>query len=110
LIEVCQSLPIESGQTAGANGTEPLEPMTDNIQTGFFAAAGFVLIGCITWFFASRRKVFFKVFVRKHDLREAIRSMPRGQAFQRSLRTIALLQMGVGATIGFVSLGIWLFS
>jgi len=64
--------------------------MSDNIQTGFAAACGFFLIGCTTWFFASRRKTFIRTFVPADELREVSRSLPRGEQFRRGMRAMGL--------------------
>lgn len=83
-------------------------PMTRNIQTGFAAACGFVLIGCLTWFFSTRRKAFLRTFVPADELREVSRSLPRGEEFRRGMRAMGLLQMGVGGLFALIALGAWL--
>jgi len=82
--------------------------MSDNIQTGFAAACGFFLIGCLTWFFSSRRKAFILTFVAADELREVSRSIPRGEKFRRGMRAMGLFQMGVGGLFAIISLGAWL--
>ena len=85
-----------------------MPPMSDNIQTGFAAACGFFLIGCTTWFFASRRKTFIRTFVPADELREVSRSLPRGEQFRRGMRAMGLLQMGVGGLFAIITLVAWL--
>ncbi|MFN5907964.1 MAG: hypothetical protein ACK5YO_29750, partial [Planctomyces sp.] len=72
------------------------------------AACGFFLIGCTTWFFASRRKTFIRTFVPADELREVSRSLPRGEQFRRGMRAMGLLQMGVGGLFAIIALGAWL--
>lgn len=85
-----------------------MPPMSDNIQTGFAAACGFFLIGCLTWFFSSRRKAFIRTFVPADELREVSRSLARGTEFRRAMRVVGLLQMGVGGLFAIIALGAWL--
>lgn len=82
--------------------------MTDNIQTGFIAAGAFFVIGCLTWFFSSRRKTFIHTFVPPGELRDVSRSIPRNQSFSQGMRLIALVQIAVGLIVGFIALGAWL--
>lgn len=85
-----------------------MPPMSDNIQAGFAAACGFFLIGCLSWFFSSRRKTFIRTFVPADELREVSRSLPRGEQFRRGMRAMGLLQMGVGGLFAIIALGAWL--
>ncbi len=85
-----------------------MPPMTENIQTGLFSAVGFFSIGCLTWFFSSRRKTFIRTFVPVEEFREASRSIPRDKSFRQGMRFIALLQMAVGVLITLIALGAWI--
>lgn len=91
-------------------GSLAMPPISDNIQTGFAAACGFVLIGCLTWFFSSRRKTFIRTFVPADEFREVARSLPRGEQFRRGMRAIGLLQMGLGALFAVIAMVAWLTS
>ena len=82
--------------------------MSDNIQTGFIVAGGFIFIGCLTWFFATRRKAFLRTFVPANDLREAARSILRDESFGQGMRFIAMLQIGMGVLFALIALGAWL--
>lgn len=86
----------------------PMPPMSDNIETGFAAACGFFLIGCTTWFVASRPRAFMRVFVPAEELREVARSTLRGVEFRRSMRAMGLLQMGLGGLFAIITLVAWL--
>jgi hypothetical protein len=84
--------------------------MSENIQTGFIFGGCCALIGCLTWFFNSRRNAFIKTFVPKEQLHEFDRSLPRDQSFAQGMRFIAMLQIGLGLLIALISLGAWLVS
>jgi len=86
-----------------------MPPMSNNIQTCLIGAVGFFVIGCIAWFFSSRRKTFIRTFVPRDVLREVSRSIPRDESFSRGMRGIALLQMAVGVLIALIATGVWLF-
>lgn len=85
-----------------------MPPMSDNILMGLIAASGFFVIGCLSWFFSSRRKFFIRTFVPPDELRKALRSIPRDKSFGQGLRFIALLQMAVGVLFALIALGAWL--
>ncbi len=85
-----------------------MPPMSDNIQTGFIVAGCFFAIGCLTWFFSSRRKTFIRTFVPTDELLEASRSIPRDGSFGQGMRFIALLQMSLGVLFALIALGVWL--
>jgi hypothetical protein len=87
---------------------QPMPPLTDNIQTALIAGGAFFLIGCATWFFSSRRQSFLRTFVPADELREASRSVPRDKTYRQGMRSIALLQMGIGMVVALVALGFWL--
>jgi len=87
-----------------------MPPMSDSIQTGFAAACGFVLIGCFTWFFSSRRNTFIRTFVPADELREVARSLPRGVEFRRSMGAKGLLLMGLGGLFAVIAMVAWLNS
>ena len=79
--------------------------MNYNIETGVIAAGAFFVIGCLTWFFSSRRKTFIRTFVPADQLREASRSILRDKSFGQGMRFIGVLQMGTGVLI---ALSTWL--
>lgn len=85
-----------------------MPPLTDNIQTALIAGGAFFLIGCVTWFFSSRRKAFIRTFVPADELREASRSVPRDKTYRQGMRSIALLQMAMGIVIALAAAGFWL--
>jgi hypothetical protein len=71
------------------------------------AGLGFSAIGGLTWFFSSRRRMFVRVFGPREHLREVARGILRDPYFQRGMRIIALLQIGVGALFGLAALWLW---
>ena len=73
--------------------------MSNTIQTPLSVGCGFFLIGCLTWFFCCRRQTFLRLFVPADELRAACRSIPRGDEFRRGMRSMAMLQMGLGVVI-----------
>ncbi len=81
-----------------------MEPLTENMKTRFIAAVGFFLIGCLTWFFSTRRKLFMRLFVPREELWKTARTIPRDRSYTQGMRSIALLQMGIGIILGFVLL------
>lgn len=85
-----------------------MPPISDNIQAGLIAAGAFLAIGCLTWFFSSRREAFIRTFVPGDQLRKAARSIPRDASFTWGMRVIALLQLAMGAAVALITLGAWL--
>lgn len=76
-------------------------------------SVGMACIAGLTWFFSDRPRLFVRTFVpkgelreAKGELREALRQILRNPNFGRSMRAIAVLQLGVSALIGLV--GLWL--
>ena len=59
-------------------------------------------IGCLTLFFASRRRLFIRMFAQRDDLRSICRSMPRDPDFRRGLRLMGYLQLVAAAVMGIV--------
>ncbi len=84
-----------------------MPPMSDNVGTVLMAAVGFVIIGCLTWHFSSRRERFLKTFVPADERDEADRSIPVDPSFGKSMRMIALLQMGVGLVMALAACCFW---
>ena len=70
------------------------------------AFLGFSSIAALGWFFSYRPRLFVRVFVPRHELREAIRCILREPDFGRGMRAMALLQFSVAAVFGL--LGLWL--
>jgi hypothetical protein len=82
--------------------------LSENTRNGFIAADAFFLIGCVTWFFSTRRKLFIRVFVPAEELRKTARSILRDSTYVQGMRFIALLQMGIGMIMALVSLAAYL--
>lgn len=81
--------------------------MTDGTETGFIFGGGAFLIGCVTWFFSTRRRAFIRTFVPRGQLRQSCRSLARGDEFRRGMRTIAVLQMAAGIVAALIALAAW---
>lgn len=65
---------------------------------------GMSSIGCLTLFFAGRRRLVLRVFVPREDLRKVLRALPRGPDFSRMMRLMGCLQLFVAA-----AMGIWVY-
>lgn len=61
----------------------------------FLTSVGFILIGCLTRFFSTRRRAFIRTFV-PPDEREAIKRILRDQHYTQGMRFIAYLQIVLG--------------
>jgi hypothetical protein len=85
-----------------------MRTLTENMRNGFIAAGAFFLIGCITFFFSTRRKLFLRIFVPPEELWKTARSILRDPSFTQGMRAMAILQMGVGIIMALVSLAVYL--
>jgi hypothetical protein len=65
---------------------------------------GFFAIACLTWFFSTRRRLFFHTFVPPAELRAYARSIPRGDDFRKGMRAIALIEFVAAALFSFAAL------
>jgi hypothetical protein len=71
--------------------------------TDLYGGIGFCLIGCLTWFFSSRRRLLIRTFIRSPIVRgSGEATLPQNPHFRRSLRFIAILQMLTGAALAMV--------
>ena len=69
------------------------------------AGVAFLGIAGLTWFFSSRRDLFVRFFgMGDADIDQ---SVPRGDDFRTSMRTIAKLQLAVAAVVELVGLWLW---
>jgi protein-S-isoprenylcysteine O-methyltransferase Ste14 len=76
---------------------------------GILVSLMFSIIATITWFFASRPRLFVRVFCPKEDRREGIRKCVRDPSFEPSMRMMSKLQFAVALWIGaVVALGLCL--
>lgn len=71
------------------------------------AAVAFFSVAGLTWFFASRPRLFVRVFVPSHEWREAVRHILRDPQFGRGMRTMALLQAAVAMAFGLAATWCW---
>lgn len=79
----------------------------DDLLTFTLATVGFYGVAGVTWFFASRRRLFIRVFVPAHELRSAVRGIPRDPHFCRGMRFIALLQAVAATAFGVAAAWRW---
>jgi hypothetical protein len=77
--------------------------------TGILVTVMFSVVASLTWFFASRPRLFVRVFVPEEELRGAIRNCVRNPSFEPSMRTMSKLQFAVALWVGAaLALGLWL--
>jgi hypothetical protein len=69
---------------------------------------GFSGVASGTWFFASRPRLFIRVFVPRDHLWEGARPILRQpyREYRKGMRTMAAIQAGVAAIFGIV--GLWM--
>ncbi|UCG46745.1 MAG: hypothetical protein JSU94_14720 [Phycisphaerales bacterium] len=65
-------------------------------------------MGCLSWYFSSRRHALVRLFVPPEERREALRSLSKGRAFVKGLRAIAILEFIVAALVSLAALIEWL--
>ena len=83
--------------------------MNYNIIVLLISGGSFYLIGCLTWFFSTRRKTFVRTFVPSEEQHEVYRSLLRNEEFTRNMRLLAKLQMLVGILAVFAVFVVWIF-
>ena len=72
------------------------------------ASVGLFGIGCATWFFADRRRLFVRTFRRDFRTEQEVHRIPEGAALKKSGRFIAILEFGMALAVFLVGLVLWL--
>jgi len=74
--------------------------MQHTFPSEFIGGILFVLFGCLTWFFSTRRGLFMKVFVRDKSEREQCdKQLPNEKDFKRCCRILAAMEISIGIII-----------
>jgi hypothetical protein len=65
---------------------------------------GFSGVAALTWFFASRPRLFVRVFVPHDELPKAARGILRNPHIYRAMRQMSLFQFAIAAIFGVIGL------
>lgn len=85
--------------------TEMMDENLDAAMALLFFWLGGSLIAGMTWWFSSRPRQFVRQFVPKEDWRGALPGI-KNPDYQRGMRQMAAIQLGVAGLMGMI--GLWL--